>query len=207
MGMEESHINAIENIANDVDNKFKEIKDKFTTKEESERDMLKLKEELKNEMSETFQTQIERLIQRQNVVNSVPSKSTTNLQQKKDQKENENLQQKKDKKQTVEPEKTKTPKKKAGIYPNLKIVEEVPLLSDDTSEEENTSEDEDETMTWAKRMFLNRGKGAEKSPEPPIIKLGEKNDKNSKKYKNKVEEVEENFDTAKWWLGHKITLA
>merc|ERR1711954_12042 len=135
MGMEESHINAIGNIANDVDNKFKDIKDKFTTKEESERNMIKLKEELKNEMSETFQTQIERLIQKQNVVNSVPSESTTNLQQKKDQKENENLQQKKDKKQTVEPEKTKTLKKKAGIYPNLKMVEEVPLLSDDTSDE------------------------------------------------------------------------
>merc|ERR1711954_617379 len=169
MGMEESHINAIENIANDVDNKFKEIKDKFTTKEESERNMIKLKEELKNEMSETFQTQIERLIQKQNVVNSVPSESTTNLQQKKDPKENENLQQIKDPKEdenlqqkkvpstsngkkNVEPEKNKTPKKKAGIYPNLKMVEEVPLLSDDTSDEENTSEDEDENMIWAKRM-------------------------------------------------------
>ena len=45
--MEESHINAMENLANDVDNKFKDIKDKFTTKEESERNMIKLKKNLK----------------------------------------------------------------------------------------------------------------------------------------------------------------
>ena len=94
-------------------------------------------------------------------------------------------------------------KSKAGLYPNLKMLNEMTILSDDTSDEEQ----EDESMSWAEKMYRTSGKGTnEMSPEPPMIKLGDKKE-NKKRYNSKVVEVEDNFDAAKWWLGIKITLA
>ena len=74
------------------------------------------------------------------------------------------------------------------------MVNEMTVLSDDASDDEQ----EDKSMSWAQKMYRTSGKGSmEMSPEPPMIKLGEKTE-NKKRYNTKVEEVEDNFDASKW---------